>query len=81
MRLVVRVPHESQHRGYRIEGEKRGEGFLLQVTAMRAGLPQLPWARFRIIRGSWDKGAHDVASYIDDYLGPAATNHGTRVKT
>ena len=71
MRLVS-SRHQAHHRGYRIEGEKRGEGFLLHVTPVRAGLPRLPWARFRTIRGAWDKAVFDVTRYIDDFLAQLA---------
>ena len=67
MRLVF-SRHQAHHRGYHIEGEKRGRGFLLRVTPVRAGLPGLPWARFRTIRGVWDKAVCDVTRYIDDFL-------------
>ena len=73
MRLVA-SRRQAHHCGYRIEGEKRGEGFLLHVTPVRAGLPRLPWARFRTIRGAWDKAVYDVSRYIDDFL----ANHPSR---
>ena len=59
---------EAHHRGYRIEGEQKSEGFLLRVTPTRAGLPRLPWSRFRTLRASWAKAVRDVTRYIDDAL-------------
>ena len=65
MKLVCSRP-EAQHRGYRIDGQKKGDGWILRVTATRAGLPNLPYRRFRAVRASWEKAVCDVAKYIDD---------------
>ena len=67
MRLVS-PQHEAHHRGYRIEGEQKSEGFLLRVTPTRAGLPRLPWSRFRTLRASWAEAVRDVTRFIDDAL-------------
>ena len=65
--------HEAHHRGYRIEGEQKSEGFLLRVTPTRAGLPRLSWSRFRTLRASWAKAVRDVTRYIDDALADIET--------
>ena len=59
---------EAHHRGYLIEGEKKGEALILRVTPTRAGLPNLPYRRFHTVRASWAKAVCDVAKYIDDAL-------------
>jgi hypothetical protein len=65
---ILRSQPEAQHRGYRIEGQKKGEGWILRVTATRAGLPMLPFWRFRTLRAPWAKAVGEVARYIDDAL-------------
>ena len=72
--------HEAHHRGYRIEGEQKSEGFLLRVTPTRAGLPRLPWSRFCTLRASWAKAVRDVTRYIDDALADIENRkHGKNV--
>lgn len=72
---VVRSRHEAHHRGYRIEGERKGEGWILRVTAIGVGLSNLPYTRFHTVGASsnWAKAVLDVTCYIDDFLqeGPA----------
>src|SRR5688572_20297123 len=65
---VVYLRQEAHHRGYRIEGEKSGEGIILRVTPTQAGLPSLSCWRFRTIRAPWTKAVCDVARYIDQEL-------------
>jgi hypothetical protein len=67
---VVRSWHEAHHRGYRIEGERKGEGWILRVTPTGVGLSNLPYTRFRTIGASsnWAKAVLDVTRYIDDFL-------------
>ena len=72
--------HEAHHRGYRIEGQQKSEGFLLRVTPTRAGLPRLPWSRFRTLRASWAKAVLDVTRYIDDALADDNRKHGKTAK-
>jgi hypothetical protein len=55
---------EAHHRGYRIEGDKKGDGIIIRVTPTRAGLPDLPSWRFRTIRGSWETVVVDVVRAI-----------------
>jgi hypothetical protein len=75
MRLV-RLRQEAHYRGYRIEGEKKGEGLILRVTPTRAGLPSLPCWRFRTLRAPWNKAVGDVATYIDQALADIAGGKG-----
>ena len=67
MKILCSQP-EAQHGGYRIEGQKKGDGWILPVTATRAGLPMLPCSRFRTLRAPWAKAVGDVARYIDEAL-------------
>jgi hypothetical protein len=67
MRLL-RFRQEAHHRGYRIEGQQLGEGWILRVIATGPGLPRLPYWRYRMIRGSWTKAAVDIARHIDSAL-------------
>jgi hypothetical protein len=64
MRLVW-VRQETHHRGYRIEGQKHGEGMLLRVSPTRLGLPELAYSRFRTIQAPWPKAVSAIARYID----------------
>lgn len=64
---VMRNRHEAHHRGYRIEGQQKGEGWILNVVPSRGGLPSLPSWRFRTMRGSWTKAVCDVTRYIDHH--------------
>ena len=73
MRLVS-VRQEAHYRGYRIEGLKQGEGFLLHVTPTRPDLPALKYSRFRTLRSSWLKALGVVVSYIDDAFKVLAVN-------
>ena len=65
---IVRSQPEAQHRGYCIEGQKKGDGWILRVTATGAGLPMLPYWRFRTLRAPWAKAVGEVARYIDEAL-------------
>lgn len=65
---LASLRREAHHRGYRIEGETKGEGLILRVTPMRESLPNLPCSRFRTIRAPWAKAVTDVAKYIDEAL-------------
>jgi hypothetical protein len=76
---VVRFRQEAQHKGYRIEGEGKAEGWILRVTPVRAGLANLPCRRFRMIRGSWAKAVLDVSRYIDQNLQEAISAHAKTV--
>ena len=50
------------------------------MTPTRAGLPRLPWSRFRTLRASWDKAVLDVTRYIDDALADDNRKHGKTAK-
>ena len=71
MKILCSQP-EAQHGGYRIEGQKKGDGWILRVTATRAGLPMLPCWRFRTLGAPWAKAVGDVARYIDEALAEIA---------
>lgn len=59
------VGQEAHHRGYRIEGQKHGEGMLIRVSPTRPDLPELKYSRFRTIQAPWAKAVCDVVRYID----------------
>jgi hypothetical protein len=72
---VVRLRYEAHHRGYRIEGEVSGQGFLLHVIPTLPGLLCLPWSRFRTLRAPWAKAVCDVAHYIDEAYAQSEIAH------
>jgi len=74
---VLRFRQEAHHRGYRIEGEKRGGGWILRVRPPLVPVVDLPCWRFYTLRGSWAKAVVDVARYIDAAIAAKDNNTAT----
>jgi hypothetical protein len=70
MRIITSI-NRAHYRGCLIEGEKRGEGWCVQVTAGKS-LPLLRFTRFRSIRSSWPTTLKSVETYIDEMLAEIA---------
>lgn len=67
VRLII-SKQEAHYRGYRIEGQKRGQVIFVKVSPSRWHLPVLRFTRFRVIRSTWAKTLVEVAAYIDEML-------------
>ena len=60
--------HAAYYRGYRIEGEKERQGWLLRISPERPELPILPRAEFRTIEKFWPQAVADGVARIDALL-------------
>ena len=74
--LALRVTPESDamgknaayYRGYRIEGEKERQGWLLRISPERPDLPILPRSEFRTREKIWPLAIADGVARIDALL-------------
>ena len=65
--------HAAYYRGYRIEGEKERQGWLLRISPERPELPILPRAELHTIEKFWPQAVADGVARIDALL-PALKN-------
>ena len=80
MRVVV-SNNRVHYRGYIIQGERRGEGWSIGVSASKPFLPPLRYGRFRAIRCRWEKCLSEIEMVIDETLTDAAKKPPANAKT
>ena len=80
MRVVV-SNNRVHYRGYIIQGERRGEGWSIGVSASKPFLPPLRHARFRAIRCRWEKCLSAIEMVIDETLIEATKETQADAKT
>jgi hypothetical protein len=55
----------AYYRGYRIEGEKERQGWLLRVNPTKSELPILRSADFRLTEKTWPQALSEAVARID----------------
>ena len=60
--------HAAHYRGYRIDGKKERQGWLLRISPERPELPILPRAEFRTKEKIWPQAVADGVARIDALL-------------
>jgi hypothetical protein len=58
----------TYYRGYRIEGERKDDMWLLRIGPRRPDLPIMRFASFRVMRSTWDEALTEAGQRIDAVL-------------
>jgi hypothetical protein len=60
--------HATYYRGYRIEGERNDDSWLLRIGPRRADLPIMRFASFRVMHPTWNEALAEAGQRIDAVL-------------